>query len=605
MSEIYFARLSSGALRTDESDLTLFSDGNYHLEARLAGSVTHHRSDDIIAVVSGIIYGEASERDEAVAPVERLVEAFRQGGAEAAAKLEGHFSAILIEPTKGDAYAFGDNRGGRRIFYSLTENGNGFIVATKLRPVADGLPLFPGADKQYQPFNLVYGYAPLDRTVYEGVRRLEASQVLAIEQAVAGFIERETPGVPEREARMEKDEAKRELYERLIASTASIVEGHKRVGVFLGGFDSALVAALAKRAGAEVFAFTFSYADAGFNQRNIDSVVEALDIEHHWVPITSESIGDGLANFADRFDRPTNWPNYVIQTAALAQVAREKDVSLLLTGDGCDEIFLGYPGIYRGSKFFNGEKTASRVTTGLAHGLLTHAWVERSLGHVYRLLHRIIRNRALPARTRLYLMFRVMDESTLSHLFGWPVKRVEQQVTGAVREVEGIIPDVSPTVLAYEGRDHIVPNRLKISGVMDTSGLPVATPYMHPLMRDFVRRIPEELLRPDGEAKRTTLGKDILLQTADEAGLLPHEVIYQPKHAAVDGPLDKWYATDLRDLIKDLIREIGPIASERNLDAIVDEKWIEKFYRKHFSVDSITSHAASLLATYGSFQKKP
>lgn len=600
MSDVHFARISTGAERTPTSGDTVFESAQFHLEAKTSGSVTVTDRETVIVAVSGVVYGERGEQ-RVRTPAERIADAFVAGGLVAAAALEGHFAVLLVDKTNDVAHAFGDNRGGRRVFYA--GDANGAVVSTKLTSTAAALTTHPGPDTEVRDFHLVYGYAPFDHTAYEGVRRLPATSTMSLSSLAITVEDRPTPQIPERNAREDKQGAKAELATRLVEATESIVQGHDRVGVFLGGFDSALVASLAKRAGKEVVAFTFSYADAGFNQKNVDSVVNALGIEHHWVPITSKTIGDGLSNFAERFDRPTNWPNYVIQTAALAEVAREKGVSVLLTGDGCDEIFLGYPGIYRGSKFFGGDKVSSNFESNLAHALFTHPFLEKKLGHVYRLIHRIIRNRALPPRTRLYLMFRLMDESTVSHLFGQPRKAIEEHVQDIISEVEHVIPDVSPTVLAYEGRDHIVPNRLKISGVMDTSGLPVYTPYMHPDVRDYVRALPEELLRPDGEAKRTTIGKDILLQMADEQGFLPHEVIYQPKHAAVDGPLDRWYAEDLRMVIKDLIRGVAPVTDEKALDALLDEKWIEKFYRKNFSVDSITSHAASLLATYGSFHR--
>lgn len=606
MSEIYSARLSAGSLATPDSAQTVYRDDRFHLEANLAGSVTLHRSAELIVVVSGIMYDAIDpltdlQRSPSSSPANRLATTYLDGGIEAAGRLEGHFCAIVLEPRNGIAHAFGDLRGGRRLFYALAPEQQGFVLATKLLPVANALPEFPNSDLDYRAFTLVYGYAPFDRTVYAGVRRLANNRVLHAAQGFVSFSTRHTPPVPERNAKHDREAAKQELRRRLSAATESIIGDHQRVGVFLGGFDSALVCALARQAGAEVVAFTFSYEDGEFNQRNIENTVAALNIEHHWVPMSAELIGEGLKHFSERFDRPTNWPNYVIQTAALAREAKRHGVSTLLTGDGCDEIFLGYPGIYRGSRFFQSERNASELSTRLARSLLTHEWAERQLGHVYRLLQRIIRNRALAKRIRQYLMFRVLDESTLNHLFAWPLNEVEQQVERAVYEVAARIPDVSDTVLAYEGRDHIVPNRLKLSGVMDSSGLPIATPFLHPLVRDFVRSMPESLLRPSGAATRKTLGKDILLETAHEAGLLPYEVIYQPKHAAVDGPLDRWYAEELRGMLTELILRVGPVHDQRNLDALLDELPIERLYRRRFSVDSITSHAASLLASYGSY----
>lgn len=559
-------------------------------------SLVAYEDSELVVVTSGVLYRSTTESTYVSNHSHHLANRFRSGGLEAAAATPGHFSCLIVEKGIDRAHAFGDDRGGKRIFFSE----DGAVLATKLYSVSQSLSRIT-PDIDHRDFTLVFGYAPHERTVYREVSRLDAGWTLTVDTHGLGRNSRTRPRQVTRSPGKNEATVIGEMYDRFHDAVNSILDGYDRVAVFLGGFDSALVASLARRSGRQVHAYTFKYENEEFNQKNIDNVKSALDIEHTWVPISAKTISEGFHDYRKFYDRPTNWPNYLIQTRALAEFAERDGAEAVLTGDGCDEIFLGYPGIYRGSKFFADDKIAGPLEVALAHGIFKHKGAEQALGHLYRLGMRVIRNRAEPLRTRLYLMFRIMDESTIAHIFGWPEKDIENRVRAVINEIEPTVPDVDPTLLAYEGRDHIVPNRLKINGVMDGIGLPVYTPYMHPLVRDYVRELPEELLRPGGEAKRTTLGKDILLKMADQKGLLPHEVIYQPKHAAVDGPLDYWYATDLRDQLTELIRRIAPVKDPKFLQSILDEKWVEKVYRRRFSVDSITSHAASMLATYGSY----
>ncbi|MCL2464073.1 MAG: asparagine synthase-related protein [Micrococcales bacterium] len=565
-------------------------------------SVTRFESDDVLVVVSGILYQDIATGLGYRRQSQMLASMYLDGGLGRLASAVGMFSAVVCDKRDGRVFVFGDMNGGRRVFYAQRDDA--CYASSKLTVLRD-LGISGGRpNMRCQEFAFIYGYHPGDQCVFDDVLRAPKSVLLELTGGRVQVIDRASvaaaaPG-PEPFDLSERAVIG-QLHDRLVRVTASALQGFENVAVMLGGFDSALTAALAKAAGKHVHAYTFQYDDTQFNQANVSSIIEALGIDHDWVRIGGSTMGDGLRRYADIFDRPTNWPNYVVQTLTLGQIAVADGAEVIVTGDGCDEIFLGYPGIYRGARFFSGEKQINqRLVAALQH-LTRGPWKERRLGHIYRLVQRILANAQLPQRTRLYLMFRIMDESSVANLFGRDLDQVTRHVRQIVDEVAAGVPDYPATLLAYEGRDPIIPNRLKLVGTMDGAGVPTFSPYMHPDVRDFVRGLPEALLRPTGEAKRDTLGKDVLLKMADQYALLPHHVIYQPKHAAVDGPLDRWYQDDLAAQMMQLFSQAGPIADKKLARSLITEKGIEKFYRRHFSVDAITSHAASMLATYGSF----
>ena len=57
---------------------------------------------------------------------------------------------------------------------------------------------------------------------------------------------------------------------------------------------------------------------------------------HTWVPITSDVIGAGLAEFADVYSLPVSQPHYLLHTLAAARAARADGFDRVFTGDGCD-----------------------------------------------------------------------------------------------------------------------------------------------------------------------------------------------------------------------------------------------------------------------------
>jgi hypothetical protein len=155
--------------------------------------------------------------------------------------------------------------------------------------------------------------------------------------------------------------------------------------------------------------------------------------------------------------------------------------------------------------------------------------------------------------------------------------------------------------LAYLGKAAVSPNRNKMVGSSDATGIAILSPYMHPGMKELALGLPEDLCRPSETTASKVTGKYILMRMAETQGLLPKEVIYQPKMAAVDGPIDDWYAGPLRTTIGELLDGL-PFAP--NLDyvrALLRPKLAETMFRRYFMTDKVISHAVSLLATYSRF----
>lgn len=604
MNQTFFARISSGSLTTPESDLTLIKTNWFHLEGRESPTLKVLTIGNITVVLAGVIYGpypsETSQRQETL-----IFDLYSRSGIEGLNGLKGQFACFIIDWQQESIFVMGDVTGGRKVFYTYEKEG--YVVSTKLFPIAEALAEFPNPDLEVRDFILIYGFAPLSRTVYSDIRRTLAGEYLQLKDAKiksSNFHKNDIGSSRFQDSvdEIQELEVQKELERRLRKVTNEITSGHDKIAVFLGGFDSALVAALAKQTNKEVVALTFKYENSTFNQKNISEVVDALGIEHHWVPISAEMIGKGLETFPHLFDRPTNWPNYLIQTTELANFAKALGCTVILTGDGCDEVFLGYPGIYRGSKFFDGDVQWGSLPTKILTSSLLSSFGERYFGHVYRLLLRVSRNKSLPKKTRLYLMYRILDENTLHYFFNEPLKSIEARVESTRSMVmKSIRNSFDTTQLAYEGRDNIVPNRLKLVGLMDSTGIPTYSPYLDPSIREYVSTLPEKLLRPNSKAKKTSLGKDILLRMANRAGLLPEKVIYQPKHAAVDGPLDFWYSNELSKQVEISLRGLNENISHKVLKSFTRKLFIETVYAKFFSVDSITSHATSMLVTYSSF----
>lgn len=144
------------------------------------------------------------------------------------------------------------------------------------------------------------------------------------------------PGRREAAARFE------ELFRTAVARRVTSTE--RRLGVLLsGGLDSSAVAAVAQQLSSGRPVLTFS---AGFEQSDFDesahaaAVARHIGAEHHVVRIGGRDLAEVVESEYARADEPLADPS-LLPTRIVCRTARQH-VRGVLTGDGADELLLGY-----------------------------------------------------------------------------------------------------------------------------------------------------------------------------------------------------------------------------------------------------------------------
>src|SRR5690606_4290253 len=119
-------------------------------------------------------------------------------------------------------------------------------------------------------------------------------------------------------------------------------------GLFLsGGIDSSILAALMTQLSPEpVHSFSVGFSEASANELAYARLAAAhAGTRHHEVMVTPESFFAALPHLVWHEDEPLAWTSSV-PLHAVSCLAR-KHVKVVLTGEGADELFLGYDYRYR------------------------------------------------------------------------------------------------------------------------------------------------------------------------------------------------------------------------------------------------------------------
>lgn len=550
--------------------------------------------------------GPAAPIDDPDATAAFLLQRYVASGKAFLKDVHGQFAVAVIDVREQLALLAADPGGGRSWY--VHETAGGLSFSSNLYCLAKGLGRDLAIDRSLEDFFLIHGFYPFGRTPYVGIRALAPGNVLewrngrsqveaSPAQADPWKGDAETAGALRTEADVVDG-----LYAAMMRATEDQLPSRRqRVAVLLGGFDSALVAAMIKRLGFEVETYSFHYADASFNQPHTDTLARYLGIRHNWVEIDRPLIERGLREFAKSFNQPTNWPNYVIQTAHSCALIREAGIRHCYSGDGCDSVFLGYPGTYRRARLFH---ALPRLPGWLGRALLAAAGrpsLERMLGHPYRVGLSLLRGLGRPMPARGYLSFRILDEVSLRQLRRGAPPAAESSLEALADRLSEPHAGLPPLRLAYLGKAAVSPNRNKMIGSADASGVTLLAPYLHAGLKNYALRMPEEWMRPRTGPGARAQGKYILMRMAEVKGLLPPSVITQPKVAAVDAPIDEWYAGPLRPMMLETLRDLPFDADASYLGRLLDRKASETLFKRYVMVDKVVSHAASLLATYASF----
>ncbi|MEO1367332.1 MAG: asparagine synthetase B family protein, partial [Acidobacteriota bacterium] len=366
---------------------------------------------DLSLVYHGLFWNRLPEWPGGSTPIDHpdttasyLLERFRRRDVGFLDGLSGQFSATVVDASNGRLVLGCEGAGMRRLF--VHRRGDEVLFASKLSAMVALLGDDAEVDRGLEDFLLGFEFLPWGRTVYKGVEILDAGSVLdwRAGEASVRTLERAT-GYADRWEGVQLDDeddgrAGDLLHDALQETLDEQIPSAGRVGVLLGGFDSALVAALLVGRGKKVETFSFSFDRAGYNQPLVDEAVRGLGIEHHWIAMTPEVLRSGLESYATSFHQPASQPHYLIQTAAVCAAMRRRGLLHAFSGDGCDGLFLGYPTVYRRARLIDRLSAIPKPFVRLALAASALPPLEPLLGHPYRLGRNVLQIllRDMPAR---------------------------------------------------------------------------------------------------------------------------------------------------------------------------------------------------------------
>ncbi|HXE80350.1 MAG TPA: asparagine synthase-related protein [Vicinamibacterales bacterium] len=533
-----------------------------------------------------------------------LVQRYERDGEAFLDGLVGQYVVALADRRRGHVLLGCDPYGARKLF--VRDRAGGLAFASSLSVLAQSEPGGVPLDRSLEDTLLSFEFLPWERTPLNGVKYLKPGTLLRVTPEGTSRRTIEPAAFPDAAAAAGLT-AEEELIEALddLMRTSILDQAPpgERIGVLLGGVDSALIAAYLARAGRDVETFTFQFEDARYNQAHCEALARHLGIRHNWVPITPSVIRDGLSHYADVFNQVSAIPHYVIETAHVCRTIRSRGIRHGLTGDGCDEIFLGYPSVYRRARLFMRLPSVPSSLTRPIEGALALPFIEDRAGHLARFTRNYVHilGRRWPARG--HISNRIFDRYSLDRLRRGASPPQDMDPEEVLERLAEGLDRLSPLRLAYHGKSSVGLNKIKLEGSAHSAGVSLVSPYQHPRMTAFGAKLPDALLRRADDAGTAVTGKYILFRMIERKGHLPREIIYQRKASPVNAPVDYWYLGELRPFVLETIDDLPFEYDRAYVERMLTLKRTEEWFRARISLARSIFHPVALLMTYANLNR--
>jgi asparagine synthase (glutamine-hydrolysing) len=255
-------------------------------------------------------------------------------------RLNGQMALVLHDQHNDVLLLARDRFGVRPLFISIVNGDLYFGSEVKALFASGEVAARPDLRGLDEVFSLWATRAP--RTVFRDVRQIEPG--CCCTWSDGRLRERRYYDPRYRESTIEPSGAIETLDELMRSSVSQCMRTDASVGGYLsGGLDSSITCALAARETPGTFrTFSVSFDDARFDEsEQQQEVASRLSTEHLDIRVRPNDVAEVFPDVVWHAETP------LVQTAPapmflLARAARDAGVKVVLTGEGADELFLGY-----------------------------------------------------------------------------------------------------------------------------------------------------------------------------------------------------------------------------------------------------------------------
>jgi asparagine synthase (glutamine-hydrolysing) len=531
-----------------------------------------NRSRDLAIVFNGEIYNFRELRRELVdsgahlrtwSDTEVVLELFAREGEAAVRRLDGMFAFAIWDTRCHRLFLARDRSGKKPLFFY--EDGRRFLFASEIKAIQRHPAVSREPNLDALPYYLTYGYFPQPLTAYTNVRALAPATWMMVE-ASSGKRASERYW----SARFEVNGIRRlpEAVERLSPLLRDAVR--KRLvsdvplGAFLsGGLDSTVVVGLMSEAMSRplsTFSIGFEGAPEYDELQYAEEAARRFDCDHTSFRVKAPE-PELLETLVQHHDGPFG-DSSAIPTYLVSRMARPK-VTVVLNGDGGDELFCGYSRLAAAAISERIPEPLRRVAAfggRLLPGPRSHAGTLRRV-------RQFLLTSAQPFRERIQTWCSFFRPEEVQKLMRRPsTTNPGEHFEEVLKEIEGASPLARLLYLNY--RTYLPEDLLvKMDRMTMAHGLEARSPLLDTALTEFAGSLPDSL-------KLRGLTTKVVLREAFRH-MVPASILGRRK-MGFGVPLGAWLRSQMRPVVEEqLLSRDSPLFEHLHRDPV------ERLVREH------------------------
>jgi len=303
----------------------------------------------IVVTYNGEIYNHVELRREleerghvfrTQCDTEVLVHGYEEWGVNVLHRLDGQFAFAMYDRRRETVFVARDRFGVRPLFYAQ-RNGD-FYFGSEIKAILACGEVEAALDQRGLNEVLTFWAARPPRTPFSGIASLEPGTYGVWKDGalwLRHYYELDYP-----EASVEPSDVVEQLDEIMLRSVGARMRADVPVGAYVsGGLDSSITASLAASASPHTLrSFSIAFDDPKFDESAYQrEVADAVGSMHAVATIDGASIAASFPDVLWHTETP------LVRTAPvpmyhLARLTKASGIKVVLTGEGADELFLGY-----------------------------------------------------------------------------------------------------------------------------------------------------------------------------------------------------------------------------------------------------------------------
>jgi asparagine synthase (glutamine-hydrolysing) len=510
---------------------------------------------------------------------ETIVHAYEEYGTDCVRHLRGMFAFAVYDFRAETLFLARDRVGKKPLFYSLTEQGN-FVFGSELKVLIEHGEIRREIDFSALDAYLTFGYVPEEFCIFKNVYKLAPAHFLLFKDGqitTQKYWDFDYSVNTEIKSENEYIEG---LREKIREAVKVRLISEVPLGAFLsGGIDSSsIVAFMSQVSELPVKTFSIGFNEDTFNELKFARLAaKQFRTEHHEFIVTPDLV-EMVDELVWHFDEPFA-DSSALPTFMVSKMAREY-VTVVLSGDGGDELFAGYTRYVRARrsylerlpKLFR-RKVLQPLSKVLPHGV-------RGKYFLY--------NASLNAVDRYVDSISYFGNLKKSELYA---SRLKESLNGDFEKAARIFRSIADKAISEDPTDKLLyldsktylPSDIltKVDRMTMAVSLEARCPLLDHELIEFVQKIPSSLKLKAQETK-------YIFKKAME-GIVPREILYREKQG-FGVPIGEWINQQLKDQI------IGLLSEKKTVErGYFEQKYVKVLLDEHARSRRDHSHALWIL----------